>query len=114
MGIICAQSDFSFPQTGLLNNGYVHLGIVALLMCVLLWAVTWLKAKMVRRVQLCILFSVLVHLGLAIYLHGQYLALISNEGIEETKRRRAAIDDPRPCSAQSAAATATPLAGVGG
>ena len=83
VGIICAQSDFSSAQTGLLENGYVHLGIVALLMWVLLWAVTWLKAKMVRRVQLCILFSLLVHLGLAVYLHGQYLAMISNEGIEE-------------------------------
>jgi len=81
--VIYTQSDFTSIQTEPLRNGYLHLGIVGVLMCVLLWAVTWLKARMVRRVQLCILFSVLVHLGLAVFLRGQYLALVRSEALDE-------------------------------
>ena len=76
VGIVCSQGNFNPAEAAFFENAYVHLGIVALLIGTLIWAVTWLQGKMVRRVQLCILFSVLVHLGLAIYLHGQYLQLV--------------------------------------
>ncbi len=76
VGIICSQGNFDPAETAFFENAYIHLGIVGLLVGTLIWAVTWLQGKMVRRVQFCVLFSVLVHLGLAIYLHGQYLQLV--------------------------------------
>ena len=76
VGIVCSQGSFDSGETAFFENAYVHLGIVALLIGTLIWAVTWLRGQMVRRVQFCVLFSVLVHLGLAIYLHGQYLQLV--------------------------------------
>jgi len=76
VGIICSQGSFDPAETAFFENAYIHLGIVALLIGTLVWAVTWLQGKIVRRVQLCVLFSVLVHLGLAVYLHGQYLQLV--------------------------------------
>ena len=76
VGIVCSQGSFDSGETAFFESAYVHLGIVALLIGTLIWAVTWLRGQMVRRVQFCVLFSVLVHLGLAIYLHGHYLQLV--------------------------------------
>jgi len=91
--VICTQGNFNPAETGFFDNGFVQLGLVALLMALLRWAVTWLQARMVRRVQLCILFSLLVHLWLAFYLHGQYLALLAREALQES-RRIARQDEP--------------------
>ena len=38
---------------------------------------------MARRVQFSILFSLLIHLGLAVYLHGQYLSFVAAEAAAE-------------------------------
>jgi len=52
----------------------------------LFWAVVWLQGKMVRRVQFCVLVSLLVHLWLAMYLHEQYLALMAQREAEASER----------------------------
>ncbi|NQT12602.1 MAG: hypothetical protein HQ582_07635, partial [Planctomycetes bacterium] len=84
VGIVCAQGNFDSSESSFLASGYVHLGILGLLIGTLLWAVTWLQGRMARRVQFSILFSLLVHLGLAVYLHGQYLSYFTVDEAAET------------------------------
>jgi len=89
--IALATSDFHDPR--ILYNGWVHLGFVALMVGVLLWAVVWLQGKMVRRVQLCVLLSLLIHLWLGFYLREKYLAMVA---LEETRRAQEALEEPEP------------------
>lgn len=86
-GIVIALSDFSDPR--LLYNGWVRLVSVGLLVGLLFLAVWYLQGKMVRRVQLCILISLLVHLWLAVYLHEKYMALMA---LREAEARQ--VTDP--------------------
>jgi hypothetical protein len=90
-GIVGATSDFRDPR--ILYNGWVHLGVVATLVGILFWAVVWLQGKMLRRVQFCLLVSLLVHLWLGLYLHDRYLAMVA---IEEARQTAAMLDEPEP------------------
>jgi len=90
-GIVFATSDFHDPR--IFYNGWVHLGVVALLVGVLFWAVVWLQGKVLRRVQLCILISLLMHLWLGMYLRDQYLAMVA---VEEASRAEQTLDEPEP------------------
>ncbi|MGA2621290.1 MAG: hypothetical protein ABSF26_27005 [Thermoguttaceae bacterium] len=67
VGIVKAGSDFDEPR--LLLNGYTHLLGVALLAggaCLIAYR---LRGATRRRVQLCLLLSLLVHLSLAVYVY---------------------------------------------
>ena len=79
VGIVIARSDFNPAEANWWQSGYVHLGFVVTMAGLLLWLVTLLHARVVRRVFFCVLFSLLVHLGLMVYLHGRYLALAAVE-----------------------------------
>ncbi len=74
-GIVIATSKFDDPR--ILYNGWVRLFSVAVMVGLLFWGVTWLQGKMLRRLQLCLLVSLLAHLCLAIYLHERYLELVA-------------------------------------
>ncbi len=83
-GIIIATSDFHDPR--LLYNGWVRLASVGLMTLVLFLGVMYLQGKMLRRLQLCILLSLLFHLVLLVYLHDQYLALLAEREKEDDTR----------------------------
>ncbi len=76
VGVVCSQASFDPAEAAFFENAYLHLGILALMIGTLVWAVTWLQGRIARRVQLCVLFSVLVHLGLAVYLQRHYLQFV--------------------------------------
>jgi len=82
-GIVIAVSDFHDPR--ILYNGWARLVSVGVMMGLLFWGVIWLQGKMLRRLQLCILVSLLLHLWLAMYLHEQYLALLAQQEAESAQ-----------------------------
>jgi hypothetical protein len=75
-GIVIATGDFDDPH--LLRSGWVRLLSVGVMVGLLFWGVTWLEGKMRRRLQFCLLVSLLVHLVLAVYLHQRYLAMVAD------------------------------------
>ena len=83
-GLVIATSDFHDPR--ILYNAWFRLATVAAAVGILFWAVFWLQGKMVRRVQLCVMVSLLVHLWLGLYLHQQYLALVARHQAEMAER----------------------------
>ena len=83
-GIIITMSSFTDPR--LLYNGWVRLGSVALMVGILAWAVFWLQGRVVRRVQLCLIVSLLAHLWLGVVLHEKYLAFVTQRNQEEARR----------------------------
>jgi len=87
-GVVVTQGEFSLTDGRWLHNGSVQLALVVLLLGILVWAAAWLQAHAVRRVQLCILISLLVHLWLVMYLHAQYLAVLAEEGIDDRRLAR--------------------------
>ncbi len=62
------SSRFDFESTPFWQNGYVQLSLLGMLLVLLLLAVRWLESRVMRRVQLCVLLSLLIHLGLLLYL----------------------------------------------
>ena len=74
-GVVIAVSDFDDPR--ILFNGWARLGGVAAMVALCFWGVRLLQGRMRRRLQLCIVFSLLVHLALSIYLHEQFIALLA-------------------------------------
>ena len=83
-GLVIATSDFQ--DSRLLHNGWARLIGVGISVGLLFWGVALLQGKMVRRLQLCIILSLLFHLWLSIYLHDQYLALMAEREAESTAR----------------------------
>ena len=94
VGIVIATSDFSsdFGTERILYNGWARLLSVGVMVGLLFWGVVLLQGKMLRRLQLCILISLLAHLLLAMYLHEQFLALMALKEAESAQR----ITDPSP------------------
>ena len=74
-GIVIARFDFDLSQTEFLKSGFVPLGGVLALFVLLICMVRWLDTTMIRRIRLCIMVSLLVHLWLATYLHFQHLVI---------------------------------------
>ncbi|MFW6125195.1 MAG: hypothetical protein ACOC46_03520, partial [Pirellulales bacterium] len=88
VGVVAAVSDFDDPR--LLYNGWARLIGVGLTMGALLAAMTWLRQRLLRRIQLGVLLSLLFHLGLAFYLHQQYLRILAEEEAQRTRQERTA------------------------
>jgi hypothetical protein len=74
-GVAIATGDFHADD--LLHNTVVRLAAIAVGVAALFWAVFRLQGKMRRRVQFCVLISLLVHLWLAMILHEQYITLLA-------------------------------------
>ena len=64
-GIVIATSDFDNPR--ILLNGWARLICVAVMAGLLFWGVFWLQGKMLRRLQFCLVVSLLIHVGLMVY-----------------------------------------------
>jgi len=75
VGLAMATGDFHAER--LLENTWFRLGLVGSGVAALFAAVIFLRRKMVRRVQLCVVISLLVHLWLGMALHRQYLAAVA-------------------------------------
>lgn len=84
VGIVIATSDFTTDR--IIYNGWARLISVAAMMGLLFWGVVLLQGKMVRRLQLCILISLLAHLWMAVYLHQQYLELMALKEVEAARQ----------------------------
>ncbi|MBN1911043.1 MAG: hypothetical protein JW818_14955, partial [Pirellulales bacterium] len=76
-GIAIATGDLRAEN--LLYNTVFRLVLVALGVAALFAAVVWLQGKMVRRVQLCVLISLLVHLWMGLFLHQHHLVVAQSD-----------------------------------
>ena len=91
-GVAIATGDFHAEN--LLYNTVFRLAAVVAGVAVLFGATIWLQRTMVRRVQLCVLISLLAHLWLGMALHERHLAFVAAEQQAEAARR-VIEDDPR-------------------
>ncbi len=91
VGIVTATSDFEDPR--ILYNGWARLIGVAVTVGLLLLGVVWLQGRMRRRLQLCVLISLLAHVALAMYLGQHYLTLVAQWQAEAQQRL---IEDYQP------------------
>jgi hypothetical protein len=69
--VVVATSNFDAPS--LLDNGWTRVAGILVTMALLVVGVWRLNRKMLRRLQFCILVSLLFHGGAAVYLHETYL-----------------------------------------
>lgn len=76
-GVIVAKSDFQTPLV--LSNGYLHLGVLAAIVGVLLWGVARFGARVQRRLQLGVFVSLLVHFWLCMLSYNVYLSLAARD-----------------------------------
>ncbi|MBN2021780.1 MAG: hypothetical protein JW809_03215 [Pirellulales bacterium] len=91
-GIAIATGDWRAEN--LLYNTVFRLAMVALALGAALVAVVFLQGRVVRRVQLCVLVSLLVHLALGLFFHQQYIKLMA-AWREADAARPIEKDDPR-------------------
>jgi len=73
--VLAATEDFFDPRP--LYNGFVRLGVVALLVVALLVSTSLLQAPTARRVQFCVILSLFLHMILAVFLREQYMKLVA-------------------------------------
>ncbi|MHC4176961.1 MAG: hypothetical protein ACYSWU_05615, partial [Planctomycetota bacterium] len=73
-GIVIVNSKFDDPR--ILYNGWVRLIGVAAVVGLLFWGVMWLQGKMLRRLQLCVVLSLLAHVVLVLYLGYEKLIVL--------------------------------------
>ena len=85
-GVVAAASDFDDPRV--LYNGWARMFGVLLTMGLLFGGMMYMQRRMMRRVQLCVLVSLLFHLWLALYLHQHYLRLLAQEEARRTQQEQ--------------------------
>lgn len=81
-GVIYATTD-NFWDPRVLHNGFFRLSVVALLVAGLFWATALLRGRAARRVQFCVIVSLLLHMILAVMLREQYLRLAAQRQANE-------------------------------
>lgn len=81
-GVVYATTD-NFFDPRLLHNGVFRLSVVALMVAMVFWATAFFRTRVARRVQLCVILSLLAHLILVVFLHEQYLTLLERWQDEE-------------------------------
>ncbi|MCX7426890.1 MAG: biopolymer transporter ExbD, partial [Planctomycetia bacterium] len=91
-GISIATGDWYAEN--LLYNTVFRLVLVAVAVAVAFVAMIRLQRKMIRRVQLCVLVSLLLHVWLGLVLHQRYIALVMARQ-EAEAARRLVEEDPR-------------------
>ncbi|NQT39708.1 MAG: hypothetical protein HQ581_19585 [Planctomycetes bacterium] len=79
-GIIIATSQFDDPR--LLHNAWFRLGTLLVSTGALFWIAGRTTGAMRRRMQLCLLVSVLVHTWMAMYLHRHYLKMTAEAELQ--------------------------------
>ncbi len=71
---IVRYSSFDLGTTSWWESGYVRLGLLGLMLVLVLAGSRWLDRRVMRRMQLCTLLSLLIHIVLIAYLAAHYLA----------------------------------------
>lgn len=93
VGWVVGRGDFE--ATYWLDNAWTQLGIVALLIVVLLAGVSYFRGRARRRLQLGVLLSLLLHLGLVAVTQQVYLTLLpETDGGESALPRTEAVRLP--------------------
>ncbi len=82
-GLIVAQGDFETPDP--LHNGYFHLAVVGWLALLLSLASAFLGRVVQRRIQIAILLSMLVHLGVCWGMREYRLPVVQPELLTKTE-----------------------------
>ncbi len=87
-GIVIATSQFT--DVPVWQNGWFRLGILGVTLAVLFLGSWWLHRRNVRRMQLAVLLSLLVNLGVEMWLYRSFMRLstppvvrVSNEWLDE-------------------------------
>ena len=82
-GFIAVAADFRDPRTilgegwkALASSGWAQMAVVAALLVLMMAAARWLRRAVRRRVQVCVLLSLLVHSWLAIFLYAHELPVV--------------------------------------
>ena len=74
-GLAVATGDFH--STNPVENTTLRLVLIALATVLLFAGTFWLEGRLVRRLQFCVLISLMVHLWLGIYLHQRYITIMA-------------------------------------
>ncbi|RMF90147.1 MAG: hypothetical protein D6741_17165, partial [Planctomycetota bacterium] len=74
-GVIYATTD-NFFDPRIFHNGVFRLSIVALMVALVFWATAFFRTRTARRVQFCVILSLVIHLLLVVFLREQYLELV--------------------------------------
>ncbi len=85
-GVVVAASDFEDPRV--LYNGWVRMFGVLLTLGLLFGGMMYMQRTVMRRVQLCVLVSLLFHMWLALYLHQHYLRLMAQEEARRSQQEQ--------------------------
>jgi len=83
-GIVLGTSDFEDPR--ILFNAWTRLAAVGAVTGILFWLVFWLEGRMLRRLRLCIVISLLVNLWVLMFAAREYLALLAERDAEKRSR----------------------------
>ena len=70
---VVAIADSRFDEPRLLYNAWLRVGVAAAVVLVLVIASLWLRSRAARRALLCMLLSLLAHVGFGVFAHHQYL-----------------------------------------
>ena len=93
-GLAMATGDFHADR--LLQNAWFRLGLVGLGVAAIVVAGAFLQQRIVRRVQLCVVISLLVHLALGVVLHEHYLTAVAHRHDTSTVEQRTQPERPTP------------------
>lgn len=87
-GAILGRSDFRDPRP--LYNGWAQLAIVGVAVALAMAGAGYFRGRLLLRIQVAVLFSLLLHLVLVYYLHGKYLEVLAHQ---EAERQLEAIQE---------------------
>ena len=80
-GIIVVEGGFDDPR--LLHNGWFRLATLAVSVGGLFWVALRVNRRLARRMQLAILLSLMLHIGVALVLKDRYLELIAQQETQQ-------------------------------
>lgn len=89
-GVLVATTH-GFHELPVLHNSWFRLGIAILVGSLLSWHVVVRKGRMRRRVQWCVLLSLLVHVVLALYVYSRHLGAFAER---EEQLARLTAEEP--------------------
>jgi hypothetical protein len=83
-GTLLGRGDFHEPRV--LHNAWFHLGVLAAAVGLLLGGAAYFRGRLLLRLQMALLLSLLVHAALLVYMHSQYLAILAQEEVARMQK----------------------------